>query len=96
MHVHLQSVGLTFWLSPVLQERQHLQHCLKHTLNNLLQFEAFTTDQLNRLSDSIGAQRTWILGNYDVNLLEAALAMHNLVRHHSRLVVHAFLHLVTR
>lgn len=62
------------------QEKQHLQHCLKHALNNLLQREAFSLQQLNKLTDSIGAKRTWILGNFDANVLAAALVLQNMVR----------------
>jgi josephin len=66
----------------LLQERQHLQHCMKHMLNNLLQRPAFSTSDMNRLADALSPRhlavlprhRTLLLGNYDVNVLEAALA----------------------
>lgn len=88
----------------LLQERQRLQHCLKHTLNALLQQPAFTAAQLDRLANELGAQRcacvvaaagwpaathplhrrmlcrTWLLGNWDANVLVAALGAHGLVR----------------
>uniref|UniRef100_A0A383VBB6 ubiquitinyl hydrolase 1 n=1 Tax=Tetradesmus obliquus TaxID=3088 RepID=A0A383VBB6_TETOB len=54
-------------------ERQHRQHCLKHAINNLVQREAFSIASLNKLADSIQAQRTLFLGNYDVNVLAVAL-----------------------
>lgn len=58
-------------------ERQRLQKCLQHTLNNLLQQEAFTAEKLDLLADSLGghAQRNWLFfsGNWDVNTLMAGL-----------------------
>ncbi|WIA20921.1 hypothetical protein OEZ85_005263 [Tetradesmus obliquus] len=56
-------------------ERQHRQHCLKHAINNLVQREAFSIASLNKLADSIQAQRTLFLGNYDVNVLAVALEL---------------------
>jgi hypothetical protein len=40
-----------------VQERQQLQRCLLHTVNNLLQQQAWTVQSLNELCDSIQAQR---------------------------------------
>lgn len=88
-------------------ERQRLQHCAVHALNNLLGGPRFTSTSLAAISDSIvGARRqagdpsrragannpsrppacppahpapcypgsrTWWLGNFDVNVLSAAL-----------------------
>ncbi|GAQ78773.1 hypothetical protein KFL_000180550 [Klebsormidium nitens] len=78
---------------PILHEKQKLQLCLKHTLNNLLQGEhTFTQQELNNLADSLDdplakqsgpkASAWWpfhahhnsFMGNYDVNVLMAALA----------------------
>ena len=64
------------------QERQRLQGCALHTLNNLFQGEAFTRAGLARLADGLSARRAGLLsphhwplvGNYDVNVLDAALA----------------------
>lgn len=64
------------------QERQRLQRCALHTLNNLFQGEAFTRAGLARLADGLSARRAGLLsphhwplvGNYDVNVLDAALA----------------------
>eukprot|EP00877_Chromochloris_zofingiensis_P009048 jgi/Chrzof1/4397/Cz14g11180.t1 len=62
-------------------ETKSLQQCLKHSLNNLLQEEVFTIQSLNSIADSLGgAHRTPFLGNYDVNVLEAALAKQGKVR----------------
>jgi hypothetical protein len=38
-------------------ERQFLQRCLLHTLNNLLQEPAWSVRSLNALSDGLQAQR---------------------------------------
>eukprot|EP00160_Parvularia_atlantis_P018869 Unigene7163_Nuclearia_a/m.21976 Unigene7163_Nuclearia_a/g.21976 ORF Unigene7163_Nuclearia_a/g.21976 Unigene7163_Nuclearia_a/m.21976 type:complete len:183 (-) Unigene7163_Nuclearia_a:2-550(-) len=76
-------------------EPQRLQHCAKHTLNNLLQRERFTKADLDALADELAAASSaleasgsagwwgWLgghphrsllgLGNFDVNVLEAAL-----------------------
>ena len=68
---------------PVLaQERQRLQLCALHTLNNLFQGEAFTRCDLARLADGLTRRRARVLsphhwplvGNYDVNVLAAAFA----------------------
>jgi hypothetical protein len=40
-----------------MQERQQLQRCLLHTLNNLLQQQAWSVTSLNELADSIQASR---------------------------------------
>ncbi|GBF87872.1 hypothetical protein Rsub_00584 [Raphidocelis subcapitata] len=59
-------------------ERQSLQRCLQHTLNNLLQRPAFGAADLDATADALGgAQRNrWLLpsGNWDANTLLAALA----------------------
>jgi len=66
-------------------ERQSRQLCALHVLNNLLQEKAFTKAQL----DEICLQLTpsyWMnphrsplgLGNYDVNVMIAALQLRNL------------------
>ncbi|KAF8062664.1 josephin-like protein [Scenedesmus sp. PABB004] len=64
-------------------ERQRRQQCALHALNNLLQRPAFDAAALNALSDRLGAARTWLLGNWDANLLAAALEQQGLeVRWH--------------
>ena len=140
-----------------LQERQHLKHCLVHSLNGLLQRNAVSHDHLNRLADALTppvlgiwsphrqarsvvapsckgsihtnvqhkmkiypldvwnlyavccrcvcmhayvcshvahfstscACRTPVLGNYDANVLEAALQEHGLVSAPSLIMLHA-------
>lgn len=66
-----------------VQERQHLGHCLLHTINNALQRAAFTPADLNRIADGLAPgrpplpflhpHRTIIWGNWDVSVLELAL-----------------------
>lgn len=60
-------------------ERQQLQQCLRHALNNLFQRPLITTQQLNEIADSIaspgillGPHRTRVFGNYDANVLQLA------------------------
>ncbi|KAK9805704.1 hypothetical protein WJX72_012559 [[Myrmecia] bisecta] len=68
----------------VYHERQSRQLCLKHTLNNLLQHQAFTQRELDDLAFTLtntrvpflNPHRTVFLGNYDVNVLELALQQH--------------------
>jgi hypothetical protein len=53
---------------------------LLHTINNLLQQQQYTPVQLNQISDQLQhASRTVLLGNYDVNALEAVCQLHNWV-----------------
>jgi ferredoxin len=52
---HTSTLTLLSPASP--QERQQLQRCLLHTLNNLLQRPAWTVASLNDLCDSIHASR---------------------------------------
>ncbi len=69
-----------------MQERQRLQRCLQHALNNLLQRSAFTCADLDELANQLDPgrtlqplfhpHRTWWLGNWDVNVLEVALRRH--------------------
>ncbi|GLC37448.1 hypothetical protein PLESTB_001584700 [Pleodorina starrii] len=58
--------------------------CLKHTLNNLFQREAFTAADLNNIANSLTppnliglSPHRNFLGNYDANVLEAAFQRHN-------------------
>ncbi|KXZ46808.1 hypothetical protein GPECTOR_40g542 [Gonium pectorale] len=58
--------------------------CLKHTLNNIFQREAYTSIDLDRVADGLtppsalglSIHRTPILGAYDINILELALQQH--------------------
>ncbi|GFR42015.1 hypothetical protein Agub_g2830, partial [Astrephomene gubernaculifera] len=74
--------------APYYHETQRRQMCLKHTLNNLLQSEAFTATDLDRMADGMtpptllglrSPHRTPLFGNYDVNVLELALQQHGKV-----------------
>lgn len=66
-------------LAPRPQERQRLQRCLQHTLNNLLQARAFDAAALNAAADALGghAQRSRLpllaAGDWDANTLLAVL-----------------------
>lgn len=69
------------------QERQREQRCLQHALNNLLQAPRFTPAELDAVADTLGglAARNsswvpWMRGNWDANVLMAALAPLALVR----------------
>ncbi|GIL77209.1 hypothetical protein Vretimale_3114 [Volvox reticuliferus] len=72
---------------PAYHERQKLQMCLKHTLNNLLQHEAFVAADLDTIANTLtqpsmiglSRHRTPILGNYDINVLEVALQRYDKV-----------------
>ncbi|KAH0930029.1 hypothetical protein HID58_015756, partial [Brassica napus] len=77
--------------SQIYHERQRLQFCLLHSLNNLFQDkDAFTREGLDSISENLGTddpcQETWtpltlllkphhntLTGNYDVNVMIAAL-----------------------
>ncbi|CDY45461.1 hypothetical protein HID58_018076 [Brassica napus] len=78
--------------SQIYHERQRLQFCLLHSLNNLFQDKnAFTRESLNSIAESLVAddpnKETWttplsfllkphhntLTGNYDVNVMIAAL-----------------------
>ncbi|VDK45046.1 unnamed protein product [Anisakis simplex] len=69
----------------IYHEKQRLQLCLLHTLNNLLQKEAFTKYDLDCIAESLHDSR-WFnrhrsifgTGDYDVNVLIAALETHHL------------------
>lgn len=66
-------------------EKQRLQLCLVHTLNTLLQRDEFSKADLDCIAENLHSSR-WFnrhrsmfgLGNYDVNVLIAALEMKNL------------------
>ncbi|GLI59504.1 hypothetical protein VaNZ11_001396 [Volvox africanus] len=72
---------------PSYHERQTLQMCLKHTLNNLFQHEAFVAADLNGIANTLtppniiglSPHRIPIFGNYDVNVLEVALQRYDKV-----------------
>ncbi|KRX93797.1 Josephin-2 [Trichinella pseudospiralis] len=64
----------------IYHEKQYLQRCALHALNNLFQAEIFTKKQLDdiclRLSPSylLNPHRSAFgLGNYDINVIETAL-----------------------
>jgi hypothetical protein len=67
----------------MLQETQHRQHCLLHTLNNLVQNKKFSEQILNEIADTLAPgklplpllhpHRTIFLGNWDVSVLELAV-----------------------
>ncbi|KAL0721951.1 hypothetical protein Bca4012_036550 [Brassica carinata] len=78
--------------SQIYHERQRLQFCLLHSLNNLFQDkDAFTRESLNSIAEKLVAddpnRETWttplsfllkphhnmLTGNYDVNVMIAAL-----------------------
>ncbi|KNC47803.1 josephin-2 [Thecamonas trahens ATCC 50062] len=69
-------------------ERQKKKLCLVHSLNALLQRRAFTKAALDHIASELkrkakaldlpAAAHKSMLGNYDVNVLEAALAEHGL------------------
>ncbi|XP_013632677.1 PREDICTED: josephin-like protein [Brassica oleracea var. oleracea] len=78
--------------SQIYHERQRLQFCLLHSLNNLFQYkDAFTRESLNSIAEKLVAddpnKETWttplsfllkphhntLTGNYDVNVMIAAL-----------------------
>ncbi|XP_024016744.1 josephin-like protein isoform X1 [Eutrema salsugineum] len=77
--------------SQIYHERQRLQFCLLHALNNLFQDkDAFTRENLNSIAEELVAddpnKETWtplslllkphhntLTGNYDVNVMIAAL-----------------------
>ncbi|KHN87398.1 Josephin-2 [Toxocara canis] len=66
-------------------ERQRLQLCLVHALNSLLQREVFTKHDLDCIAESLhesywfNRHRSMLgTGNYDVNVLIAALNTHHL------------------
>ncbi|RGB37660.1 Machado-joseph disease protein MJD [Rhizophagus diaphanus] len=73
-------------------ERQSLWFCGQHTLNNLLQGDVFTREQLENIALKLAKQggltwRSYIfnphksifgVGNYDINVLEKALMNENL------------------
>lgn len=63
-------------------ERQRLQLCLLHTLNSLMQKQEYKKNDLDRISESLHSsywfnrhRSFWGTGNYDVNVLMAALEL---------------------
>lgn len=69
----------------IYHERQSRQLCALHVLNNLLQEKAFTKAQLDSLCLELSPSNWWNphrspigLGNYDVNVMMAALQTKNL------------------
>nr|CAG4642170.1 EOG090X0HOM [Eurycercus lamellatus] len=64
----------------IYHEKQSKQMCALHTLNNLFQKPTFTKTQLDDICENLSPQ-SWInphrsmigLGNYDINVLMAAL-----------------------
>ncbi|CAI5454962.1 unnamed protein product [Caenorhabditis angaria] len=71
--------------SDLYHEKQKLQHCLIHTLNNILQKKEFNVEKVNEICYSydssrwFNAHKSWIgLGNYDANILMGALQLHDM------------------
>ncbi|CAI2349466.1 unnamed protein product [Caenorhabditis sp. 36 PRJEB53466] len=69
----------------IYHEKQRLQYCLIHTVNNILQRNEFDAAKMNEICYSFDDSRwfnphkSWIgTGNYDANILMAALQMHDL------------------
>lgn len=66
----------------IYHERQSRQLCALHVLNNLLQERAFSKSDLDEICSQL-APGTWMnphksplgLGNYDVNVMMAALQL---------------------
>ena len=61
-------------------EKQHLQLCLLHTLNSLFQRKEFSKSDLDSIAENLHSsywfnkhRSIWGTGNYDVNVLFAAL-----------------------
>ncbi|EGT36717.1 hypothetical protein CAEBREN_06818 [Caenorhabditis brenneri] len=66
-------------------EKQRLQYCLIHTVNNILQKAEFDPPKMDEIcyafneSKWFNPHRSWIgTGNYDANILMAALQQHDL------------------
>ncbi|MCO5607002.1 hypothetical protein L7F22_061193 [Adiantum nelumboides] len=73
--------------APIFHEKQRLQLCLLHSLNNLYQSEAFTRCELNNIACSLPRELHYsgpfshlfsshyniLTGNYDANVLARAL-----------------------
>lgn len=71
--------------SPIYHEKQRLQFCLIHTVNNILQKNEFTAAKMDEIcyefneSKWFNPHKSWIgTGNYDANILMAALQKHDL------------------
>ncbi|KAI1732154.1 josephin domain-containing protein [Ditylenchus destructor] len=69
----------------IYHERQKRQLCLLHALNNLFQREEFRQAELDDICENLddrrwfNPHRSWIgLGNYDANILDAALQLKEL------------------
>ncbi|KRZ89620.1 Josephin-2 [Trichinella sp. T8] len=76
----LDEIVTTLNVTHIYHEKQYLQRCALHALNNLFQAEIFTKKQLDdiclRLSPSylLNPHRSAFgLGNYDINVIETAL-----------------------
>lgn len=71
-------------MTAIYHERQCLQQCLRHAINALAQRPAVSSAQLDALADRLAPgriplpflhpHRTFVLGCYDVNVLELALS----------------------
>ncbi|KAI3438252.1 hypothetical protein D9Q98_000688 [Chlorella vulgaris] len=71
---------------PRFHERQHLQRCALHSLNNLFQDTTCSRAELDAIASQLAPgllqlpflhpHRTLYLGNWDVNVLELALQRH--------------------
>lgn len=80
-----KSSGRSLFTGQLYHEKQRLQLCLVHTLNALLQRSEFTKADLDCIAENLHNSR-WFnrhrsmfgLGDYDVNVLIAALETKNL------------------
>jgi len=75
------TLSVDYYSFSISQERQHLEHCLLHALNNLFQDRCFSPNDLDGIANSLAPgvmlpflhpHRT-LLGTWDVNVLECAL-----------------------
>ncbi|EFO83519.1 hypothetical protein CRE_03101 [Caenorhabditis remanei] len=69
----------------LFHEKQRLQYCLVHTVNNILQKAEFDPAKMDEIcyafneSKWFNPHRSWIgTGNYDINILMAALQQYDL------------------
>lgn len=81
-----ESTGTTVSTGQLYHEKQQMQLCLMHTLNTLLQRNEFKKVDLDCIAENLHSSR-WFnrhrsifgCGNYDINVLVAALETRNLV-----------------
>ena len=71
-------------IKQIYHEQQTSQHCAVHTINNILQRRAFTTKDFDEIAMQCSPD-SWVnphksifgTGNYDANVLLAALSIHS-------------------